>query len=271
MTNFIVAAPAYVHTSAGIRVLHRLCHLLNEAGFDAAIHVFLNPGNGALVNAEWNTPVTTAPPGDDTVVVYPEIVSGNPLGAQRVVRYALNYPGVFGGDTEYSRDDMVFVYYPPLLARVSAAAGVPVGENRVLTIPEIDPTHIYPDPSVAKDVDCVFVYKGRHVRDQYRLPNEDQLVSIEANTPSMRHLGDLLRRTRRLYCYDHMSTLVPEAIICGCEVLLVEPDGRLVDPRDRPDATGFTTHDFVATYARAWSDLTVVHRWIAELRTRWPL
>ena len=37
----------------------------------------------------------------------------------------------------------------------------------------------------------------------------------------MASLGDVLRRTRTLYSYDHKSTILKEAVICGCRVLVV--------------------------------------------------
>ena len=48
----------------------------------------------------------------------------------------------------------------------------------------------------------------------------------------MASLGDVLRRTRTLYSYDHKSTILKEAVICGCRVLVVHEDGRLLDPEN---------------------------------------
>ncbi len=66
----------------------------------------------------WLTPVHTGPAGD-SIVLYPEVVSGNPLKAAKVVRWTLNSPGLLGGDAHYADDEMVFVFNPTRLALVS--------------------------------------------------------------------------------------------------------------------------------------------------------
>src|SRR5206468_9783222 len=96
----------YTHRSGGIRALHRLCHLLNEAGYSAR----LLPNRLDLpfaTNPAWNTPLHSGSIGDG-IVIYPEVVSGNPLLARRVVRWALNFPGKLGGDASYAESEMVF-------------------------------------------------------------------------------------------------------------------------------------------------------------------
>ena len=47
---------------------------------------------------------------DGAIVVYPEVVSGNPLGGDRVVRWLLNKPGFFFPNIRYGRDDAFFFF-----------------------------------------------------------------------------------------------------------------------------------------------------------------
>lgn len=90
--KFIIYGPQYRNSSAGIRVLHRLAALLNERGYST------------VCNRE-QTPVSP-----DTIVIYPEIIRGNPLNARRVVRYILNVPGRFGGPLSYPASDLLVAY-----------------------------------------------------------------------------------------------------------------------------------------------------------------
>jgi hypothetical protein len=91
------------------------------------------------------------------------------------------------------------------------------------------------------------------------------MVCIDRSTPSYQHLGDLLRRTKTLYSYDHATLLFHEALISGCEILQVHRDGLVVDPRTcsregRPCATfendSWPAADLVKTYVAQWHDTT---------------
>jgi hypothetical protein len=266
--TFLVVAPTYTHRSAGVRALYRLCHHLNAAGYRAAMTPLSDRIDKLPV---WFTPLHTGPVGDG-LVIYPEIVSGNPLNASKVVRWTLNNPGLLGGDTFYPDDEMVFVFNPTRLGLVSKSVNTPLGPNRILSVALIDPAFIYPDPRVPKTIDCYFVHKGHSLRAKHPLPNEAALQQLEAVTPNMESLGKLLRRTRTLYCYDHASTVLKEAKICGCEVLVMHEDGELRDPETCGCPYNvFWGGRFRENYARGFHDSSFVHTFVAELRTRWDV
>ena len=165
-----------------------------------------------------------------SIVVYPEIISGNPLAAGKVVRWVLNNPGLLGGDSFYAQDEMVFVFNRARLPVVSGAVGEPLGPNRVLFIGLVDPTFIYPDATVAKTIDCCYTHKGNALRERLQFANQPKLQPIEEVTPTMASLGEVLRRARTLYSYDHASNVLKEAAISGCEVLVLHEDVQLLDP-----------------------------------------
>ncbi len=267
--TFLIVAPRFTHKSGGVRALYRLCYHLNAAGYSAAITPTPEP-IGVL--PDWPLAFHNGPAAD-SIVVYPEVVSGNPLKAQKVVRWTLNTPGLLGGDKFYPDEEMVFVCNPTQLATVSKSVSKPLGPHRVLSIGLIDPAYIYPDPSVEKTWDCSFTYKGAAIRARYPLPNEASLQRIEDVTPTMASLGDVLRRTRTLYSYDHKSTILKEAVICGCRVLVVHEDGQLLDPETCGcvDNNVFWGDGFRANYAQRYRDSTFVDNFIRELTTRWQI
>ena len=43
----------------------------------------------------------------DLIVIYPEIVFGNPLGAKNVVRWFLHNPGFFSGKIYYGQNTLI--------------------------------------------------------------------------------------------------------------------------------------------------------------------
>ena len=114
---FYIYAPPWRDSSAGIRVLHYLCHSLNTIGCQAWL-VLTNPkSKGQLVNPNLNTPVLSklqsrihVKSGISPVVVYSETILGNPLNATRVMRWVLNFPGALGGYLHFPTKDFLVAY-----------------------------------------------------------------------------------------------------------------------------------------------------------------
>lgn len=257
--TFLIWAPNYSHRSSGVRALYRLCHHLNTAGYPSAM--LADRGEPM---PPWDAPLHAGPVGD-SIVIYPEIVEGNPLGARRVVRWLLSAPraGFFGAD------DMIFVYDPLQRERFARVLGTTLGPARVLWMGLVDPGCIYPDATVPRTIDCSFVHKGRALAERFALPHAG-ILPIETLTPTMAALGETLRRTRTLYSYDHYSNLLREAVISGCEVRTIDREGRWHDPRTCDCSPNILWHENLAgDYVRHFHDGRFVRGFVRELRTRW--
>ena len=201
---YLVWSFDYSHASAGPKVLHRLCHELNEAGQEAAI------GNGYRTNPEWNTPRGDPPIKGDWCAIYPEVVSGNPWNAPRVARWVLNVPGLLGGDREYDPAEMVFSFSTLFL------------DAPLLYLPAIE-TDIYTDRHEPREGELHYVGKG--------VPGDT--VGTQPITLAMREdryaLADALNRASLLRSFDAVSGMNNIALLCGCPVQVNderwEPDG----------------------------------------------
>ncbi|HEV3317499.1 MAG TPA: hypothetical protein VG488_11035 [Candidatus Angelobacter sp.] len=283
--RFIIYAPEYFDVSSGVRALYRLCHLLNCAGYEAAIYPFGDIERHSAQLSPWNTPIfaeSRLPSG--TVVIYPEIVSGNPLQAKQVVRWVLNYPGVIGGDLFFGEDELVMVWDRKMLNRVNSSVRYQLDLANVLQVPVVNPAFIYPDSGIVKDVDCYFIHKGRAAYDMFHqrchLPDEENMICIDHTVDTQFRLGEVLRRTKRLYSFDHATILFHEALIAQCEIFQVHGDGLIVDPRtcsaeNRPcsqsETTSWPLSTFPDTYARDWDDASVARGFAELVVRRWNL
>lgn len=135
--KYIIYAPPYDENGGGAIALHRLCHLINECGGEAYLHPFvpsfeLHHYNAAeiglyakaiydasnlanyRINETFKTPVLrpqeSSAPGNDCIVIYPEIAFGNPLRAKNVVRWLLHNPGHHTGKIYYGPGEIYYKY-----------------------------------------------------------------------------------------------------------------------------------------------------------------
>lgn len=201
-------------------MLHYLCHALNELGEEAYL------ANAKIVSPDLRTPKLTKEVmrahyanGRTPITLYPEVVPGNPLESPVVARWLLNKPGHLGGDTSYDASDLIFYFGDWCLAD-----GM---HGHHMQLPAIDP-NIFNNRNNASDQgrkgSCYYANKflvfGGKVDDGIKR----NAVSLGLDTPrSHEELADILRKSEVMYCYEP-SSLVYEALACGCPVLIVPSD-----------------------------------------------
>jgi O-antigen biosynthesis protein len=226
--KFLIYAPPYRNSSAGIRVLHRLGQELN------------NIGCNAFVFTAWNKTAELKPNIGDCIVVYPEIVTGNPMGAKHVVRYVLNTPGFNGvGDSIYADSELVFVYNKALLTAAQSATSQKIDDSRLMEISIIEPWLFQPKPEVQKVYDVVF-WIGKGIAAAQESMDKIQAylkgknyLQITYNLPSTREgLALLFQSSHELLTTDDFTAMIPEAMLCGCKATIMTPNGPVAVKED---------------------------------------
>ena len=215
---YYIVAPPFLRTSAGVKVLHLLCHTLRQIGYEAFIislrlnSYFDTPKlNEDQIRSDFDAGLTP-------IVIYPETVVGNPLRAPFVVRYILNYPGLLGGPADFASTDF----------RVSYARGLDEAKmgkaERVLFFPASDTATFYP-PTVGapRSGSCFYAAKYIHIHRGKLFDITRESVEITRDLPGSqnpREIADLFRASEVFYCYEN-SALSLEALLCGCPVVLL--------------------------------------------------
>jgi O-antigen biosynthesis protein len=215
-SGYVILAPGYVTSSAGVVCLYRLCNDLNTRGFPSYIvgskHT---PKTLAAPLIDWNEGIELCRHG--YTAVYPEIADGNRLRAPYVARWVLNRPGLLGGDKVFDESELVFNYssvYEPYIK--NAIAGK-------LYLPTIDESIFFSnDPDgPERPLECYYIGKSQW---QDGSVDRDRAFEITRGAPRKRELGKLLRITRVLYTFDNSTIFTYEAILCGCPAVII-PDG----------------------------------------------
>ena len=194
--------------SNGIRVMMLLSKKLITEGFKVLYYV--------QDKDNWPSDIPILTTVDEklkknAIIIYPEIVAGNPLRVRNVARLVLFYPGRNGGMRQYHKSEMIFTYHPEFMPGAD-----------VLTIPWIDES-LFNNPGYKRTQDYCFVYKGGRWKDVKEL---NELPTITMKWPESREkLAELLKHTKTLYSFDNASAVLEEALLCGANVMLVTNEG----------------------------------------------
>ena len=216
--KFIIYAPNFDENSGGIMVLHRLCDLLNKQGEQA--YIWLWPQSFRLGNKgiykKFNTPLAKIYDLDDNaIVVYPEVVSGNPLKAKNVVRWLLYKPGFFTGEVNYGKDELFFYFQKE---HIPPEFNIP-DENRLfIGLSFLD---VYKQTNFgARKGTCYILRKGKNRKIAHNIKN-----SILIDGKSHKEIVEIFNNVKCCISYDLYTAYSNYAAICGCKSIVIPEEG----------------------------------------------
>lgn len=226
--KFLIAAPKYSHQSAGIHALYNLCDSLNKLGYEAYIihyEFFQDSNSKSSIKFRFSVDPSDYPKNlknikmphfalgteqirgfiSNNYVIYPEVVSGNPLNAPQVVRYVLNSELANGYPMRHSASDFILTFSEAYIAnyhhKLFQLFHNPIF-NDINSVPYSD-----------RSLNLTYIGKGF----KYGVcPIVDNSVELARNWPSEKNqLATLLRSTKYFYTWDSLTQTTTDAILCG--------------------------------------------------------
>jgi hypothetical protein len=156
---------------------------------------------------------------DRSIVIYPEITTGNPLRARHVVRYLLNRPGFFNGrGMESYGASEYFIHF----AEEFRLEGL---KSRPVRLPLVD-KRVFAPPTPGGAREGFLVYCDRYCPDIGSFPDwvgNPSVISREAPLDPTA-LAGLYRRSRALIVGERTAAIT-EALHCQCPVILLTHPG----------------------------------------------
>lgn len=223
--RYVIHCLPYNPNNGGEIVLHKLCHVLNQMGEIAVLHR-MPPFHGNswrkklrnwshpqkyVTDPTLTTPVTLdryAQPND--IVIYPEIVTGNPMRARNVVRWLLNRPSFVGWKVDPGPDDLFFKYD----LRCDEPA-MTKGLAPLLFLFSANATYRQTNFG-ARHGSC---YMFRKSKDRALV--HDLNDSLLLDGLSHDEINRAFNERDIFYCYDEMSSYSQFAAICGCTSIVI--------------------------------------------------
>lgn len=215
--KIVIKSPSYNPGSGGIIVLHKLCDILLELGYDAGFYV--EKGESFYVNSTYKFNKFNQEDIDPVydIVVYPEIVWDNPLKFNRVVRYIMNVGHVTLGRKDTWSDSDFWIYY-------SEKFYDGIKPKNILSVSD-SKLEYFRDYKVPRPYKDCFSYRKK-LDDPGFVDVIHSPDAIEINfKTSDEDLIKIFNSCERFYCYDTASHLNVLASLCGCDSIVV-PDGK---------------------------------------------
>jgi len=244
--KFVVYAPPFDENSGGRIALHRLCDLLNQNGEEAYMYIevrmpLINDHKSLLmkilyplrfakylflkyvynaygINKSLKTPkvdFSTIKNNSNTVVIYPEIVSGNPLNGKNVVRWLLHKPGFHTGEINYGKNDIYFFYQvifnDPTLNPY---------DDHLLTVLWFR-DDIYKQTNFGKRKGtCYMVRKGKNRKIVHDAEDSNLL-----DGKSHEEVAKAMNECEYFISYDMETMYSQYAVLCGCKSIVIPKEG----------------------------------------------
>lgn len=259
----VVACPPFDDQSGGCIVLHYLTHRLRGMGVEAYVFPLieeepsdvprlLRKFRKALTMGKYiwgHLPFKTHPALDTPlapfsalcrgIVVYPEIVSGNPLGFARVVRWILYTPRGHGVGEDFAKPipkEKVFFFQPPFIEHID---WIP-RENCLRLQWHRDDIFNDPGPVERTEV-CRMIRKGDATAESPP-PGAEGATVLDGK--SNEEIAEVFKRARLFYCHDPYTMYCDYAALCGCLPIVVPPPGlSRADWRPEADRLGIAYGD----------------------------
>ncbi|MBC8796428.1 WavQ [Shewanella algae] len=243
--KYIIMTPSFNEINGGVVVLHKLCHTLNELGEHAYLfhyrdNYLLNSNaffsslysvaknyikilrNGFKVNESLNTPIIKSIPEDiDTdnwVVIYPEVVLGNPLRAKNVVRWLLHQPGFHNGNVLYGQGELYFKFNSAIYDfHLQGSVTSPL-ELKVIHYPLEHYNQVGVAEQRSGTAYCIRKGRGKPIV-------HDLKDSILIDGMSHADTAKVFKSVKRFISYDTLTAYSIFAVLCGCESVVIPDDG----------------------------------------------
>ncbi|MEJ4044810.1 WavQ [Erwinia sp. SLM-02] len=243
--NYFICTPSYNENSGGAIVLHRLCHLINNIqGCNAylvksepifsgklTVRMFFSQLKWYLINRKrfkvnyhWNTPVWSKRKfPKNSVVIYPEIINGNPLKINNVVRWFLHQPGYHTGEIDYSTGELYFKFNSAIDDFEFSGSSLSREELKVIYYP-IDIYNMDNINDCQRDIaSCHMIRKGK---DKSHIHSID---SVQVDGLTHDEMAKVFRRSKKFISYDDYTAYSIFAVLCGCESIVVPGINRSID------------------------------------------
>lgn len=222
---FVISTRSFDLGIGGIKILHKLCDLLNKSNIESYI---INNDNFGLHNSinqhevscysKYDTPV--APENllsnkNDFIAIYPESWYGNHLECKNVIRWILG-PTDESRVSTWSDNDIWFWYVPMFNHKKYNKKIYSKNIDNQLYVGEFH-RDIFKNLNLNRDTTCWSLRKAEFESEKpvFFHPENSNFIPYNACS-QLEQLAYLFNISKQFYCYDAYTFLPIQALMCGC-------------------------------------------------------
>lgn len=202
--KIIIYTPPFNISSGGVVVMHYLAKIINDyhhPNFYAKL--FIN-SNLRYKNIFCNDFAEINEINDNTIVIYPETITGNPLNCKNVIRWVLLELGIEMPSDQYknwNQNNLIYFWEPREALN-----------SKILRYHWINP--IFTNKNLVRDKTCYLIKKGRLIHKNRTDIHPSNSICID--DLSLEEIADIFNQSVYFYCYDPKTMYIIFAIFCGC-------------------------------------------------------
>lgn len=211
--KIIIYSPSYNPNSGGIIVLHKLCDILLNLGYDAGF--FIQDNQPFYTNSTYKSQgyhlldINL----ENDLIIYPEITWGNPLNGKNIVRYIMNIGHVTLNRKDTWGENDHWVYY-------SERFYDGLKPKNILTISD-SKLDYFKNYKLERNIEECFTYRKQMENiDSIKKYHSPNAVEISFNCGD-EFLINIFNSCNNFYCYDVESHLSVLASLCGCNSIII--------------------------------------------------
>lgn len=225
MKKFVISTESFNFNVGGLKVLHKLCHTINSLGREAYLAPSINSGRQSLPNghnfyiySRYKTPIIDISQLDpeEYIAIYPESWYGNHTNAKYVIRWMIGPPDINCIKT-WLDTDIWFWYidlyktskYNPYNFTKNIDNNLYIGEFH---------RDIFYNKNYERNQTCWALRKSQPPKKLIHPDNSIFIPYHEHNT------AEIFNRSSLFYCYDPYTFLSIQALMCGCESVVLPND-----------------------------------------------
>jgi hypothetical protein len=221
MSQIIICAPSYHEGIGGGLVLHKLCHILNNIGYDAYLTSTPKLNGSSLnfnLNPEWNTKLAESFNPTQDIIIYPEIERGNIYEGKNVVRYILGKNHLVDipegtHSSTWGENDYWLYFHDLFYDEIKPKNILHVIDSKADKF-----IHLSWCRDMTKT--CFTYRKKQDEKENLNIIHPSDSIEINFNTPDS-ELIKIFRSCKTFYSYDTETYLSVLAALCGCESVIV--------------------------------------------------
>ena len=216
--TIVFYSPLYLPNSGGIRAIYNVAKSINQLHNNRFNAKLYDIHDKTYTNPIFNEIIYTHELHDNCIAVYPEVIRGNPLNCNYVIRWILLALGI---ETPHSikeywgPKDLVYHWEPPH----------PTDKILKRHIINEDFKKLNNKP---RTQNCYLIKKGRLIENNNLSRHPKNCVHLDSftecvNTFKNEVMINIFNKSKVLYCYDLKTMWIVYAIFCGCAVVLIPP------------------------------------------------